>query len=564
MQTKIATFTIAQSFAGNTALNVPYFCSFLQKKVRKCLLYARACSSVVEHYTDNVVVGSSILPTRTLYIRYNISMKVPKEVQTIISTLTGAGFEAFAVGGCVRDLLMEREPKDWDVTTSATPEEIQKLFPKSFYTNAFGTVTVLCGKEKNISEVEVTTYRVDAGYNDQRHPDSVTFTKSLKEDLARRDFTVNAMALGVAASDEHREYSVVINDITVIDPFGGLRDLNDRVIRAVGTPSERFSEDALRLMRAVRFSAQLDFSIEDRTLKAITEYAPAIDAVSDERVRDELIKLVMSSHPEKGMNLLQHTGLLAIILPELQEGVGVGQNKHHIYTVFDHCVKSLQFAAHYGYPLHVRLASLFHDIGKPRTKRLQGNDYTFYAHDIVGARMTEHLMKRLKFPNDLIEQVSHLVRQHMFYYDVGKVTPAGARRLLRRVGKENFEDLIKLRIAERKGSGVPKAEPYRLRHLQFMVEQASKEPITVGQLKIAGNDLITELGMRPGPMFGGILNALLAEVLEDPSKNTREYLLGRAKELKDKDADELKKLGATAIEEEEKKQEEEIKRKYRV
>ncbi|OGY30865.1 MAG: hypothetical protein A2805_03640 [Candidatus Andersenbacteria bacterium RIFCSPHIGHO2_01_FULL_46_36] len=522
-------------------------------------------------------------------------MQLPQEVQTIISTLTKAGFEAYAVGGCVRDLLLEKEPSDWDVTTSANPNEIQALFPKSFYTNAFGTVTVLSPhpnplpiRGEGIREVEVTTYRVDAQYNDQRHPDSVTFTKNLTEDLARRDFTVNAMAMATNSPHPTQpplekgrgsrslplfkgemegvrpEDTIVINDMTIIDPFGGLKDLNDRVIRAVGTPSERFSEDALRLMRAVRFSAQLGFTIEEHTLKAITEYAPSIEAVSHERVRDELIKLVMSAHPEQGMNLLQQTGLLAMILPELQEGVGVGQNKHHIYTVFDHCVKSLQFAAHYGYPLHVRLASLFHDIGKPRTKRLQGNDYTFYSHDIVGARMTEHLMKRLKFPSDITDQVTHLVRQHMFYYDVGKVTPAGARRLLVRVGKENFEDLIKLRIAERKGSGVPKAEPYRLRHLQFMVEQASKEPITVGQLKLTGSDLITELGMRPGPMFGGILNALLAEVLEDPSKNTKEYLLERAKDLKDKNVDELKKLGETAIQEEEKKQEEEIRRKYRV
>lgn len=515
-------------------------------------------------------------------IGYTKLVNLPAEVQTIIATLNKAGFEAYVVGGCVRDLLLEQDPSDWDVTTSANPNEIQKVFPKSFYTNTFGTVTVLTGE--GVSEVEVTTYRVDAMYNDQRHPDSVTFTKSLKEDLARRDFTVNAMALrqaqgkalapatggktlgvnGKTPSVEGPGTTVIIDGMTIIDPFGGLKDLNDHVIRAVGQPSERFSEDALRLVRAVRFSAQLGFTIEEHTLKAITEYAPSIAAVSRERVRDELIKLAMSKHPEQGMNLLQQTGLLAIILPELQEGVGVGQNKHHIYTVFDHCVKSLQFAAHYEYPLHVRLAALFHDIGKPRTKRLQGNDYTFYAHDIVGARMTEHLMRGLKFPTDLTKQVTHLVRQHMFYYDVGKVTPAGARRLLVRVGKENFEDLIKLRIAERKGSGVPKAEPYRLRHLQFMVEQASKEPITVGQLKISGSDLITELGMRPGPMFGGILNALLAEVLEDPTKNTKEYLLERAKDLKDKDPEELKKLGESAIAEEEKKQEEDIRRKYRV
>ncbi len=492
-------------------------------------------------------------------------MNLPEEVQTVITALTRAGFEAYAVGGCVRDLLLGNKPKDWDITTSANPEEIQTVFPNSFYTNNFGTVTVRM-PGKPIEEIEVTTYRIDADYNDQRHPDSVSFTTSLKEDLARRDFTMNAIALQNASTTTSKQLpdSVVIHGMTIVDPFGGLQDINAQIIRTVGTPSERFSEDALRLMRAVRFSAQLGFKIEEDTLKAITEYAPAISAVSHERIRDELIKIVMSKNPEKGLNILQESGLLAIILPEVQEGVGVGQNKHHIYPVFDHCVKSLQFAAHYDYPMHVRLAALFHDIGKPRTKRLQGNDYTFYAHDIVGARMTETLMERLKFPASLTKQVSHLVRQHMFYYDVGKVTPAGARRLLRRVGKEHFDDLIKLRIAERKGSGVPKAEPYRLRHLQFMVEKASQEPISVGQLAISGTDLVSDLGMRPGPIFGGILSALLAEVLEDPKKNTKDYLLERAKTLQDASPAELKALGEAAILEEEKKKEDEIKRKYHV
>lgn len=526
-------------------------------------------------------------------------MTLPEEVQHVISQLTEAGFEAYAVGGCVRDLIMGIPPKDWDVTTSANPEQIQHVFPQSFYTNNFGTVTVrLPGKA--IEEIEVTTYRIDAQYNDQRHPDSVSFTTSLQEDLARRDFTMNAIALapnsttpplpgtqagtsphtkggnttdnfsplnkGEHLAQSAREgvaHSVIIHDMHLVDPFGGIKDINDRIIRAVGIPSERFSEDALRLMRAVRFSAQLGFAIEEHTLKAIVEYAPSITAVSHERIRDELIRIVMSKNPEQALNIMQHTGLLAVILPEVQEGVGIEQNKHHIYTVFEHCIKSLQFAAHYEYPLHVRLAALFHDVGKPRTRELQGNDYTFYAHDIVGARMTEHLMKRLRFPTDLTKQVAHLVRQHMFYYDVGKVTPTGARRLLRRVGKEHFDDLIKLRIAERKGSGVPKAEPYRLRHLQFMVEKASQEPLSVNQLAISGTDL-EELGLRPGPIFGGILHALLAEVLEDPKKNTKEYLLARVEELKEKDPKELKALGEIAIEEEEKRKEEEIKRKYHV
>ena len=490
-------------------------------------------------------------------------MELPTEVQSVISQLTTAGFEAYAVGGCVRDLLLGKEPKDWDITTSANPEEIQKVFPNSFYTNTFGTVTVRFPKEK-IEEIEVTTYRIDADYNDQRHPDSVTFTKSIREDLARRDFTVNAMALALASSYTPNNDTITIDGMTVIDPFGGLKDLHTKTIRAVGNPSERFSEDALRLMRAIRFSAQLGFTIEEYTLRAITEYAPAIEAVSQERIRDEFNKIIMSRSPEAALNLLQKTGLLAVILPEVEEGVGITQNKHHVYTVFEHCVKSLQFAAEFNYAFHIRIAALFHDIGKPRTRRFVNGDNTFYGHEIVGAQMTEELMKRLKYSSDLTKQVTHLVRHHMFYYDVGKVTSAGARRLLRRVGKDNFDDLIKLRIAERKGSGVPKAEPYRLRHLQFMVEQASKEPISVGQLAVTGNDLIHELSLRPGPMIGGILHALLAEVLEDPKKNDKQYLLEQAKLLQEKTPDELKKLGEFAIEKEEKKQEDEIKRKYHV
>lgn len=477
-------------------------------------------------------------------------MNLPTEVQQMIVILRQAGFAAYAVGGCVRDLLLKQEPKDWDITTNATPEQIQKLFPKNFYNNRFGTVTVLTeSTSPSLQQIEVTPYRIDGHYSDQRHPDEVTYTTDLKEDLSRRDFTINAMA---------------INDGEVIDPFHGQADLEQGIIRAVGDPVTRFQEDALRLLRAVRLAAQLDFTIEPTTAAAIKTAQQSLAAVSAERVQQELIKLVMSDQPEKGFNLLEQTGLLAIILPELQEGVGVGQNKHHIYTVFDHCIKSLQFAAHYDYPLHIRLAALFHDIGKPRTKRPLKGDFTFYAHDIVGARMTEKLMKRLQFSNELVKQVTHLVRHHMFYYDVGKVTEAGLRRLLRRVGPENFDDLIKVRIAERKGSGVPKAEPYRLRHLQFLAEKASRQPISVGQLAINGKDLMEQLSLRPGPQIGGILNALLAEVLDDPLKNDREHLLKRAQELQNKDPQELKALGEQAKDEEQRKQDELIKRKYHV
>ena len=314
----------------------------------------------------------------------------------------------------------------------------------------------------------------------------------------------------------------------------------------------------------MRLATQLGFTIEAETLKDVTAYADTVRGVAHERVREELVKIVVSERPEAGFTLLQQTGLLAVLLPEVAEGVGIEQNKHHIYTVFEHNIKSLQFAAQYGYSLEVRLAALLHDIGKPRTRRRKGNDYTFYGHDIVGARMAAQVLRRLRFSNDVIEKVTHLVRQHMFYYDVGKVTEAGARRLLRRVGKEHFNDLIKLRIAERKGSGVPKAEPYRLRHLQFMVEKAAQEPVTVGQLALRGGDLMQELDLRPGPQIGGILNALLAEVLDDPKRNTREWLLKRAKELLKTDPKELKALGESAKEEAEQKREDDIKRKYHV
>lgn len=490
------------------------------------------------------------------------------------------GFEAFAVGGCVRDVLLGKKPADWDVATNAKPEEIQELFPQNFYANKFGTVTVLrpfgATEEQadifEIDEVEVTTYRTDAGYSDMRHPDEVKFTPSLKEDLARRDFTINAMAM-VAEGDGRKNPlaplakgvdGVVIDNLLIIDPFGGMKDLDARVIRAVGDPEERFSEDALRLLRAVRFAAQLDFEIEPATFTAIKKMARNIRAVSQERIRDELVKMIMCENPEYGFNLLQKTGLLLEILPEMDEGVGVEQNLHHKYTVFEHLIKSLQYAARYDYPLHVRLAALFHDIGKPRTRRKKGNEFTFYGHDIVSERITQKVLKRLRFSNELNEKVTNLVRHHMFYYDIGKVTDAGARRLLRRVGKENFDDLIKVRIAERKGSGVPKAEPYRLRHLQFLVEKAAQEPVTVGELAIGGNDLMKDLGMKPGPKIGGVLNALLAEVLDNPVLNNREHLLSRAQELKDKDPDELKKMGEEAKEKEEKRREDDIKRKYHV
>ncbi len=490
---------------------------------------------------------------------------IPHPVQSVIETLTGAGYEAYAVGGCVRDLLLGKKPKDWDVAASARPEQVQKIFPKNYRDNNFGTVTVLTGSaDPVLKEVEVTTYRIDSRYSDRRRPDQVEYTASLKKDLARRDFTINAMALRRPEAENREPESVKIDELVIVDPWGGLKDLDARLIRAVGDPYQRFGEDALRLMRAVRLAAQLQFDLEEKTQQALEKQARTVKAVSQERIRDELVKIVMSGYPERGFNLLQQTGLLGIILPEVEEGVGVVQNKHHKFTVFEHSVKSLQYAAAFGYPLEIRLAALLHDVGKPRTRRLKEGEYTFHAHDIVGSRMAERIMKRLKFPRELARKVTHLARHHMFYYDVGQVTEAGARRLLRRVGQENFDDLIKLRIAERKGSGVPKAEPYRLRHLQFLVEKAAREPISVSQLAVRGGDIMTAFNLKPGPRIGGILNALLAEVLDDPGRNNKEYLLKRAAGFKDKDPEELKRMGEQAARDKEKQREEAIRRKYHV
>ena len=480
-----------------------------------------------------------------------------KEILEIGSALEKAGFEAYLVGGCVRDLLLGKEPKDWDITTNAKPEEIQKLFPDSIYENQFGTVGV-----KNRSEdlalkiVEVTPYRLEGKYSDKRHPDEIKFAKTVEEDLARRDFTVNALALNLAEGMAAKK---------IIDPFGGQEDLKNKILRAVGNPEERFQEDALRLMRAVRFMAQLGFQIEDKTEAAIKKHAGLLEFISKERVRDELEKLLMTSEAADGIRKMQESGLLKQVLPELEEGVGVGQNKHHIYTVFEHNIRALEYAAKQNYSLIVRIASLLHDVGKPATKQGEGPDCTFYGHQIAGEEMALKILDRLKFSKDLTERIALLVREHMFVYDPETVTDAGARRLLRRVGPENIDDLFKLREADRIGSGVPKAQPYRLRHLKFRIEKVSKDPISAKMLKVNGEDVMQEAGIPASPKVGAILAVLLEEVLDDPALNVREVLIGRVKDLgqlEEKKLAEMAKFARKSADEAQTRIEEEIKKKY--
>lgn len=479
---------------------------------------------------------------------------VPKEVSETALTLAKGGFEAYLVGGCVRDMLLGREPKDWDVTTNAKPEQLLKLFPDSVYENTFGTVGVKTESEDpKLRVIEVTTYRIEGTYSDKRHPDEIKFAKTVEEDLSRRDFTVNALAMDLKGG--------------VIDPFDGQKDIKEEIIRTVGKPEERFGEDALRLMRAVRFAVELDFALEPATRRAIEKLAGELEFIAKERVRDELVKILQTPRAAKGIILLEELGLLKYVLPELEEGIGVGQNKHHVYNVFEHNVRALDYTAKEEYSLPVRMASLLHDVGKPRAKEENGPNSTFYQHEYIGAKMVLKALDRLRFPKDFIEQVAHLVRQHMFYYNVGDVTPAAVRRFVVRVGPEYIDDLLKVREADRIGSGVEKAVPYKLRHLLFMIEKVKQDPILPKMLAVRGEDVMELLNIKPSPRIGWILNALLEEVLDDPKKNVKEYLSGRVKELGTLSDSELKKLFKSAQERKEEAEsdiEEGIKKKFYV
>ncbi|MEK7193969.1 MAG: HD domain-containing protein [Patescibacteria group bacterium] len=486
--------------------------------------------------------------------------EIPREIKNIAEKLQKANFQAYLVGGCVRDLLIGREPKDWDIATNAKPEEIQKIFPDSVYENKFGTVAVksaISNQQSAISIVEITTFRLEGKYTDKRHPNEIKFAKTIEEDLARRDFTINALALSLAEGTADK----------VIDPYGGQKDLKNKTIRTVGNPEERFNEDALRLMRAVRFAVELNFTIEKKTALASFGLAGLLEVIAKERIRDEFIKILMTPRAEEGIQILEDTGLLRYIIPEIREGIGVGQNKHHIYTVWEHNLRSLDYAAKNNYSLEIRLAALLHDIGKPKTKAGEGLDSTFYNHEIVGAKIAAQILDKLHFSRDIAEKVIHLVRYHLFYYNVGEVTEAGVRRFLRRVGPENVEDFIKVREADRIGSGVPKAVPYKIRHLLFMIEKVKRDPISPKMLKVNGEDVMKILNIPPGPRVGRILAVLLDEVIENPEKNNEKNLRFRIDELGKLPDGELEKLAKSSREKKEEFEsgiEEEMKKKFYV
>ncbi len=484
-------------------------------------------------------------------------MTIPKEVKLVIEKLEKAGFEAYIVGGCVRDFLLEKDPNDWDITTNAKPEEIQKVFPDSFYTNEFLTVTVHTGsKIEKLAEIEITTYRSEAKYTDKRHPDEVKYAEKLEDDLSRRDFTINAIALRPGSGQAKEK---------IIDLFGGQEDLKNKIIRTVGNAQERFNEDALRMLRAVRFATTLNFKIEEKTAEAIKKNSIWLKAISQERIRDELVKIIMTEKAADGIELLRELGLLRYIVPELLENYGVAQNKHHIYDCYQHAVKSLEYTTKKNFNMYVRIAALLHDIAKPRVKAGEGEEATFYNHEIVGAKITFQILNRLKFSKKEVEKITKLVRYHLFYYNVDEVGESSVRRLVRNMGPENMEELLQVRQADRIGSGVPKAEPYKLRHLKYLIEKVSKDPISVKMLKINGKDLMQILGEKPGPRIGQILDALLGLVLEDPKKNNQKYLETEAKKFAKLPEKYLKELADKSKEEKsevQSKENEAVKQKY--
>jgi tRNA nucleotidyltransferase (CCA-adding enzyme) len=366
-------------------------------------------------------------------------MKIPEEIKNLIKIIEDNGFEAYIVGGCVRDLMINKlkinnndykEPDDWDVATNAYPEKIQEIFRKkdfkTFYENEFGTVGVVlpCNLKRNFSSVvEITTYRTESCYTDKRHPDKISWAKKIQEDLSRRDFTVNAMALKIDFKEKE--------STLIIDPFNGADDLKNKIIKSVGDPKKRFSEDALRMMRAVRFATKLNFKIEKKTREAIIESSFLLDKISKERIRDEFIKIIMTTKAANGIDLLRELKILKYIIPELEDGYGVEQNKHHVYDCYQHNILSLDYAAKKNFSMNVRVAALLHDIAKPKVKKGKGLSATFYGHEIVGAKMAKNILERLKFPKEDLKKIINLIRYHLFYYNVGEVSESSVRRLVR-------------------------------------------------------------------------------------------------------------------------------------
>ena len=436
-----------------------------------------------------------------------MKIQLPEKVKEIIEELEAAGYEAYAVGGCVRDSVLGRVPADWDITTSALPEQVKALFPRTIDTGIeHGTVTVMKDREG----FEVTTYRIDGEYRDHRHPEQVNFTGELREDLRRRDFTINAMAYNDSCG--------------LVDAFGGMEDLNNGVIRCVGAATERFEEDALRILRAVRFAAQLGFSIEEETARAAEKLAGNLSAISAERIQTELVKRLTSPHPEM-LKKAWELGLTAVFLPEFDRMMETPQcHPHHMYNVGEHTLKALEFA---DADRVLRLAVLFHDFGKPQARTRENGIDHFHGHAKISAQMAGQILRRLKFDNATIDKVKRMV----FYHDVRPMPEATQiRRLVYKAGEDIFPDLFQVM-----GADILAQSDYRKLEKLMNLENVCKvweeirkrnDCISLKQLEVTGKDLI-EAGMKPGKEIGEILKVMLDDVIENPEHNEKTYLLER-------------------------------------
>lgn len=452
----------------------------------------------------------------------DIDPKIPDYAWWVSERLKKDSFEAYLVGGSVRDLAIGREPKDFDLATNAKPDEVQRLFPDSIAIGAaFGIITVLApGKGGEIFQVEVATYRTEEDYTDGRWPSKVEFTTDISRDLGRRDFTINAMAYPMHLAEDKRD---------VLDPFDGVGDIKRKTIRAVGTPIERFKEDGLRGFRACRLASVLEYEIETETFKAIQETVEIAKKVSVERIREEFLKILhQSSVPSRGIELLRKAGLLEIFLPELTEGVGVSQSKRHASNVYEHILRTVDKAID-----EVKLAALFHDIGKPRCATADGH---FYGHEVVGARMAETIMRRMKFPRMEIERVQKLVKRHMFWYQE-EWTDAAVRRLIRSIGgEEMIEPMLALRMADSQSDPKSEFKPWVVEALQSRIAKMREQEMAlkVTDLAINGKEVI-KMGVPEGYNVRVILDYLLDLVVDDPKSNTRENLEKEVKKFIDHD-----------------------------
>lgn len=516
--------------------------------------------------------------------------KIPDNITRVGDVLTDAGYQVFLVGGCVRDMVMGRIPNDYDITTNAIPEQIIAAFEPTglrvVYENNFGTVSIVFEDEpldSNDREIQITPYRTEGAYSDNRHPDAVVFSETINDDLSRRDFTINAMALklqiptqtlpkgeGFASQNTESGFPSPLGkgsgDGDLFDLYNGQSDIDQKIIRTVGDAEIRFTEDALRIMRAVRFAAQLNFAISAETLVGIEKTKHLLVNISVERIRDEFVKIIDSDYPGYGMFLMKQLGLLQYVLPEIIPSIDCEQGGVHIYDVFDHLVHACQHAADKKFSFHVKLSALFHDIGKPKTRRPGiKKAYTFYGHEVVGARITERAMQRMKFSSDDIKIITTFVRWHMFFSDTELITLSPVRRMIANVtpladitgyyppevSRETAEhpiwDLMRVRECDRVGMNKVEA-PYRLRKYFAMIEDCLRDPISVKQLKINGDYLMNTLHCKPGPRMGWMLHGMLEEVIEDPTKNTVEYLTERVKHYETLSDEQLRTIGTQAKE----------------